>query len=135
MKTLVPVLFLVLLTSCDPGVVNKFVVENRTDSEIKIESILKSGNRNITETDTIHIVELSSQTKSFIVEYGEIGSAHDKGINFLEGIDTLIIKSEYKTLNKNIFDRNNWTFKVIKIGFFTMDEVEYQLTLTEKYFK
>lgn len=135
MKKIIPILILTIFTSCDPGVVNKYVVENRTDSNLTIESILEHGNRNKTEKDSIKTVELKSKTESIITEYGEIGNAHDKGINFLDGIDTIIVKIDKWTLNKNIYDRKNWEYRVLNSGLFSMDEVEYKLTLTETDFE
>ena len=49
MKKIIPILTLMFITSCDPGVVNKYVVENRTESDLEIESILEYGKRKITE--------------------------------------------------------------------------------------
>ncbi|WP_299892380.1 hypothetical protein [uncultured Lacinutrix sp.] len=135
MKRIISLLILIVLSSCDPGVVNKFVVENRTQSDIKIESILEYGRRNISDKDSIKTMKLRPQSESLIVEYGEIGTAIDKGLNFLEGIDTIIVKKENGILNKNIFDRENWKFKILKSGLFTMDEVEYKLILTDNNFE
>ncbi|AIZ42469.1 hypothetical protein [Cellulophaga baltica] len=135
MKRIISLLILIVFSSCDPGVVNKFVVENRTQSDIKIESILEYGRRNISDKDSIKTMELKPQSESLIVEYGEIGTAIDKGLNFLEGIDTIIVKKENGILNKNIFDRKNWKFKILKSGLFTMDEVEYKLILTDNNFE
>ena len=135
MKRIIPLLILMIFTSCDPGVVNKYVVENRTKSDLKIESILEYGNRNITEKDSIKTAELKSKTESIITEYGEIGNAHDKGIDFLNGIDTIIVKMNNRTLNKNIYDRKNWEYRVLNSGLFSMDEVEYKLILTETDFE
>ena len=134
MKNTIPILILIFFTSCDPGVINKFVVENKTESEIIIESKLKSGRRNIGEKDSIKSVEIKPQSEAVIINYGEIGNAHDKGINFLEGIDTIIIKKKNGVLDINLFDRKNWTFKVIKRRLFSLDEVEYRLTLTDNDF-
>lgn len=135
MKRIIPIFILMIFTSCDPGVVNKYVIENRTGSDLKIETTLEYGNRNITEKDSVKMVELKPKTESIITEYGEIGNAHDKGIDFLDGIDTIIVKMNNRTLNKNIFDRKNWKYKVLKSGFFSMDEVEYKLILTENNFE
>ena len=79
MKSLIPILILIIFTSCDPGVVNKYVVENRTESELKIDSKLKFENRSITEKDSVKNVEINPKTELIIAEYGEIGNAHDKG--------------------------------------------------------
>lgn len=100
-----------------------------------IKSILEYGNRNINEKDSIKSTELKSKTESIITKYGEIGNAHDKGIGFLNGIDTIIVKMDNRTLNKNIYDRKNWEYKVLNSGLFSMDEVEYKLILTETDFK
>ena len=135
MKRIIPILILIIFTSCDPGVVNKYVIENRTKSDLKIESILDYGKRNITEKDSVKTVELKPKTESIITQYGEIGNAHDKGIEFLNGIDTIIVKVDNRTVNKNIFDRKNWKYKLLKSGIFSMDEVEYKLILTEDDFK
>jgi len=135
MKRIILILILIIFTSCDPGVVNKYVVENKTKSELKIESILEYGNRNITDQDSVKIIKLKPKTESIITEYGEIGNAHDKGINFLNGIDTIIIKMDNRTLIKNIYHRKNWDYKVLNSGFFSMDEVEYKLILTETDFE
>ena len=135
MKRVIPILISMIFTSCDPGVVNKYVIENRTDSDLAIESILEYGNRNIIEKDSIKTAELQSKTESIIIEYGEIGNAHDKGIDFLNGIDTIIVKMNSRTLNKNIYDRKNWEYRVLNSGLFSMDEVEYKLILTETDFE
>ena len=135
MKRIILILILIIFTSCDPGVVNKYVVENKTESELKIESILQYGNRNITDQDSVKIIKLKPKTESIITEYGEIGNAHDKGINFLNGIDTIIIKMDNRTLIKNIYDRKNWDYKVLNSGLFSMDEVEYKLILNETDFE
>lgn len=131
MKRLTIILILISFSSCDPGVINKFVVENKTKSDLKFETKLEFSRRNLSDKDSIKIVKLKSQTESLIVEYGEIGNAHDKGVDFLEGIDTIIVKSENRSLKKNIFDRKNWEYKVLKRGVFSLDKVEYKLILTE----
>ena len=134
MKRISLILILIIFTSCDPGVVNRFVVENRTESNIKVESILKYGNRNISDKDSIKTVELKPNSELLIVEYGEIGTAKDKGVDFLEGIDTIIVTKEKEVLNKNIFDRINWEFKILNSGILKMNEVEYKIILTERDF-
>lgn len=135
MKRIILILILIIFTSCDPGVVNRFVVENRTESNIKVESILKYGNRNISDKDSIKTVELKPNSELLIVEYGEIGTAKDKGVDFLEGIDTIIVTKEKEVLNINIFDRINWEFKILNSGILKMNEVEYKIILTERDFK
>ena len=134
MKRIILILILIIFTSCDPGVVNRFVVENRTESNIKVESILKYGNRNISDKDSIKTVELKPNSELLIVEYGEIGTAKDKGVDFLEGIDTIIVTKEKEVLNINIFDRINWEFKILNSGILKMNEVEYKIILTERDF-
>ncbi len=134
MKRIILILILIIFTSCDPGVVNRFVVENRTESNIKVESILKYGNRNISDKDSIKTVELKPNSELLIVEYGEIGTAKDKGVDFLEGIDTIIVTKEKEVLNRNIFDRINWEFKILNSGILKMNEVEYKIILTERDF-
>lgn len=135
MKRIIPILTLITFISCDPGVVNKYVIENRTESDLEIKSMLKYGNRNLTEKDSVKTVELKPKTESIITEYGEIGNAHDKGFDFFEGIDTIIVKMDNRILKKNIFDRKNWEYKVLKSGLFSLDEVEYKLVLTENNFE
>ncbi len=135
MKIIISILLIMIFTSCDPGVINKYVVENRTESDLEIKSLLKYENRNTTEKDTKNIVELKPRTKSLIREYGEIGNAHDKGSNFLNRIDTIIVKMDHRILVKAIFNRKNWNYKVLKSSFFSLDEVEYKLTLIEKDFE
>ncbi|WP_394907456.1 hypothetical protein [uncultured Mesonia sp.] len=135
MKKIIPILTLMFITSCDPGVVNKYVVENRTESDLEIESILEYGKRKITEKDSVKTIELKPNMESIITKYGEIGNAHDKGNNFLNGIDTIIIKKINGKLTKDIFDRKNWKYKVLKSGLFAMDEVEYKLILNENNFR
>ncbi len=134
MKRISLILILIIFTSCDPGVVNRFVVENRTESNIKVESILKYGNRNISDKDSIKTVELKPNSELLIMEYGEIGTAKDKGVDFLEGIDTIIVTKEKEVLNRNIFDRINWEFKILNSGILKMNEVEYKIILTERDF-
>ena len=63
------------------------------------------------------------------MEYGEIGTAKDKGVDFLEGIDTIIVTKEKEVLNRNIFDRINWEFKILNSGILKMNEVEYKIIL------
>ncbi|MFD2892581.1 hypothetical protein ACFS5J_11220 [Flavobacterium chuncheonense] len=135
MKRIIPILIIIIFTSCDPGVVNKYVIINRTQSDLKIESILEFGKRKINGKDSIKNVEIKPKMEKIITEYGEIGNAHDKGIYFLEGIDTIIVKSDNRNLKKNIFDRKNWEYKVTKTGVFSMDEVEYRLILTDTSFE
>ena len=129
------ILILLFLASCDPGVVNKYVIENKTESELKIESKLEFGNRNIIEKDSIKRVRINPKSESIIAEYGEIGDAHDKGIDFLNGITTIIVKMDNRTFKKNINDRKNWKYRVLKSSLFSMDEVEYKLILTENDFE
>jgi ribosome-associated translation inhibitor RaiA len=135
MIRIIQILTLITFTSCDPGVVNKYVIENRTESDLEIESILKYVNRNITENDSAKTVELKPKTESIIMEYGEIGNAHDKGFDFFNAIDTLIVKMDDRILKKNVFDRKNWEYRVLKSGLFSMDEVEYKLVLTDNNFE
>ena len=86
MKRILPILILMIFISCDPGVVNKYVVENRTESDVKIKSTLEYWKKNFNDKDSIKTVEIKSKSESLIAEYGEIGNAHDKGIDFLNGI-------------------------------------------------
>ncbi len=135
MIRVIQILTLIIFTSCDPGVVNKYVIENRTESDLEIESMLKYGRRNLSENDSVKTVELKPKTESIIIKYGEIGTAHDKGFDFFNEIDTLIVKMDNRILKKNIFDRNNWEYRVLKSGLFSMDEVEYKLVLTDNNFE
>ncbi|MCC4214468.1 hypothetical protein [Leeuwenhoekiella parthenopeia] len=132
MKYTYQLLILIIFYSCDPAVGNKFVIQNNTESRLKVESILNFGYRNYNEKDSIHTVILNPNTQSQIIEYYEIGTARDKGNAFLEGLDTIVITSEYGTLIKNIDDRKNWEFKVLKSGLFATHEVEYKLILTDR---
>ncbi|PHN00566.1 hypothetical protein [Flavilitoribacter nigricans] len=123
-------LALTFCSACDPGVVNKYVIKNATPFNITIESKLEYGSRSISEKDSIKVLELKPDSESLIMEYGEIGNAHDKGVKFLEGLDTIIVKSGNKRLEKDIFDQQNWKYKVLKRGLLSMDEVEYTFTLS-----
>ncbi len=135
MKRIVPILILIVFTSCDPGVVNKYVVENQTDSVLRIESKLNFVHRSVNKKDSVDKVELKPEAATIITEYGEIGRAHDKGEGFLSGIDTIIVKMNNRTLIKDIYDRKNWEYKVLKSGTFLTDEVEYLLKLSKTDFE
>lgn len=92
--------------------------KNKTKYDIKVESKLKFGMRSIQDVDSVKIVDLKPNSESLITTYGEIRTVHDKGINFLEGIDTIILERKNKKLTKNIFIRKNWNYKIVKNGFF-----------------
>lgn len=129
LKKIISFIIILIFISCDPGLVNKYVVENRTDSNMVIQTKLEYHHRRLNENDTIKRVDLPSITKSLIIEYGEIGSAYDKGIDFLNAIDTITIHMGNRTLNKDIYDRKNWSYKVLRRGLFSIDKVEYKLIL------
>ena len=135
MKNIILISIFILFSSCDPGLLNQYVVENKTKYDIKVESKLKFRKRSIQDVDSVKIVHLKPNSESLITTYGEIGTAHDKEINFLEGIDTIILERKNKKLTKNIFIRKNWNYRIVKNSLFSMDEVEYKLILTENNFE
>ena len=120
--------------SCCPGIGNKYLIQNNTESSLKVEFILNYLYRNSNEKDSTHIVTLKPNTQTQIIEYFEIGTAHDKRNEFLQALDTIIITGERGTLIKNIYDRENWEYSVLNEALFS-DEVQYKLILIRNDFE
>jgi hypothetical protein len=119
----------IVFMSCDPGLINNYVVENESDHLVEAKFRLQQGYRTINSTDTIQTIKINPQSKIEIVNYGEIGNAHDKKQYFLEAFDTIWISSINVLMKKNIVNRNNWKYRVIKRGLQSLDEVEYKLII------
>lgn len=127
-------LVLTILFSCDPGVVNSYYIENRTDYDLDVEASIVSGRRSVNKNDSlIKTVFKSSEIKE-IISYGQIGRANDKGSNFLNDVDTINITSTNRKLLINIYDRTNWNIEVNR-SIFELDEVKYILVLENKDFR
>ncbi len=131
-KIVVTVLLVVLLSSCDPGLINHYVVENKSEYVIEASFRLKSGHRKFDASDTIQIVQILPQTIVEIIEYGEIGMAHNKTQQFLEAFDTITLHSIDASIKIDVRNWANWKYEVIKEGLFSIDEVEYRLVLNNK---
>ncbi len=126
MKQIVMILlYSIAFTSCDPGLINNYVVDNQSDYSVEAKVRLQEGHRRIHETDTIQIVKIKPKSKIEIIDYGQIGSAHDKKQHFLEAFDTISIQSNGIPFKKRVRERNNWSYRVISEGLLSMDEVEY----------
>ena len=128
------VFYAVFFTSFDPGLINKYVVENESDYSVEASFRLQEGHRILNATDTIHTIKIYPKSKIGIIEYGEIGVAHDKKQHFLEAFDTISIRSTGKPIRKNIRERRNWKYQVINEGLLSLDEVEYRLVLNNEDF-
>jgi hypothetical protein len=122
-----------LLVSCDPGLINNYVVENNSDYDINITIKVNKLSRSDIKNDSINRTYLQKTAVMKIASYGQIGTAHDKGDHFLEDIDTLIIETGNLKLAKNIYDRSNWKIN-LKKSFFSMDEANYTLVINNKDF-
>ena len=122
-------IFLFSMMSCDPGLINNYVVENESDLLVEVNFRLQEGHRTFNETDIIQRIKIEPKSKIEFVEYGEIGNAYDKEGDILEAFDTISIQSNGIPLKKGVRERNNWNFRVVKEGLFSMDEVEYKLVV------
>lgn len=130
-------LFIILptffLVSCDPGLVNNYVVENNSDYEINVTIKVNKLRISVLKNDSTYRTHLKKSEVKKIASYGQIGNAHDKGDHFLEDIDTLIIETRNLKLAKNIYNRSNWQIN-LKKSFFSMDEANYTLVINNKDF-
>ena len=119
--------------SCDPGLINGYVVKNESSYIIKSDVRLDEGRR-ASNDDSIYTVKINPKSLVKIIEYGEIGNAHDKKQSFLEAFDTISISSGELLFNTGFTDRKNWQYKVINRGLFSLDKVEYILVIKNENF-
>lgn len=126
-------LFLILLSctfmSCDPGLINKYVIENNSNYDIKVVTKLNQSKRSIQELDSIKTFFIKKGEKREIISYGEIGRAYDKNDQFLESIDSLYITNENKKIKIDYLLRNYWNYKILNRGYLSTAEVEYILKI------
>lgn len=131
-KAVVIFLTAIIFISCDPGVINNYVVANESDYLFEVRFRLQEGFRTLNTSGTIQTIKINPKSKVEIVEYGEIGIALDKREYFLEAFDTLSIYPIGMSLKKSIRDRSNWKYQVISEGLFSMDEVEYKFIINNE---
>jgi hypothetical protein len=134
-KIIALVFQIVLLASCDPGLINKYVVENESDYVIEASFRLKRGHRNYNSSDTIQLIKIAPQSRVKIIEYGEIGMAYNKKQQFLEAFDTIVLHSIRAPIKIDIRDWNNWEYHVINEGLLSIDEVEYRIVIKNQNLK
>lgn len=119
----------ILLLSCDPGLINNYVVENRSDHSIEAEFRFVNGYSQSSPEDSIRKVRIEPKSTTEVIDYSEIGTAKDKNQHFLEAFDTLYLRVEGMEVKKDIAERKNWNYKVVRRGPLTLDEVEYILVI------
>lgn len=112
----------IFLTSCDPGLENIYEVENASN-----QTLTFSVKPNQYASDSTLTITVSPQSTKTIYKYGEIGTAMDKGNDFLEYLDTLEIRGNKDPID--LYNRNNWEFEIKDKGPFVMDKVIYRLKI------
>lgn len=115
-------LSIIFLTSCDPGLENIYEVENASN-----QTLTFTVKPNQYASDSTLTTTISAHSTKTIFKYGEIGTAKDKGNDFLEYFDTLEIKGTKDPIDP--YDRNNWEFEINEQGLFTLDQVTYRLKI------
>ena len=118
-----------IFVSCDPGLVNNYVIENNSDFSVVEKSKLVYKEQSIYSPDTVQIKQIKPGYEIEFDNYGEIGNAYDKNEMFLEAFDTLAVTLNGMDLSEKIMERKKWKYRVIKQGLTTLDEVEYKLVL------
>ena len=93
---------------------------------------MKQGQRKFNSTDDIQTIEIKPKSKVKIIDYAEIGNAHDKKRFFLEGFDTISIHINGVKISKNITNRANWKFEVINHELLSLDEVQYKFAIENR---
>jgi len=128
-KILLIIISSIFFLSCDPGLINNYVVENKSDYLIKTEFRLINGFRTLNSSDSIQRILIEPKSKIEVVDYGEIGNAYDKKQYFLEAFDTISFHINGMEVSKKIKNRNSWNYNVLNEGLLSMDEVEYKLVI------
>ncbi|RXR15957.1 hypothetical protein EQG63_12145 [Flavobacterium amnicola] len=128
-------LFSFAFTSCDPGLMNEYIVENNSDFDLKVVTKLNINKRSISEIDSIKIIHIKKHERAQIISYGEIGRVHDKENEFLESVDSLYITFNNKKIKEEFLNRKNWKYKIIDRGYFSMAKVEYVLDINNNNIK
>lgn len=128
-KILVILLGSTFFLSCDPVLINNYVVENKSNYLVETKFRMVRERRLPNSPDTIQTILIEPNSKIEIVDYPQIGIAYDKKQDFLEEFDTILIRINGMGISQNIFDRNNWDFKEINKGLFSVDEVEYNFII------
>lgn len=119
----------IILISCDPGLINNYVIENQSDYLIETKVRLKQGQRKSNSSDSIQVIKVKPKSKVKIIDYAEIGNTHDKKQFFLEEFDTISIRINGMKISKNINNRVNWRYEVIREELLSLDEVQYNFVI------
>jgi len=131
-KLLMILICSMLLVSCDPGLINNYVIENNSEFPVMVNFKLIDQQLSIDIPDSIQTLLIKPDSKIEFVDYGEIGNAHDKELDFLEAFEflSLIINGIDRT--DKIKERINWEYKVLQKGLNKLDEVQYELLITNE---
>ena len=122
-------MFSTLLMSCDPGLINNYVIENKSDFLVNVKFKLTEGHRKMQSTDTIQSKQIRPGETVEFIDYGEIGNAYDKQEQFLDAFETVTASINGVDLTEKISQRSNWHYKEIHKGLSKLDEVEYKLVI------
>ncbi|MCT4666175.1 MAG: hypothetical protein N4A45_13195 [Flavobacteriales bacterium] len=129
MKIMFTIIISMFFLSCDPGLINNYVVENKSDYLIESNIRLINGFRTLQSADSIQRILIKPNSNIEIANYGEIRNAHDKNQYFLEAFDSISLQINEMKILKKIKNRNSWNYRVINEGLLSMDEVEYKLVI------
>lgn len=118
-----------ILCSCDPGVVNSYVVKNSSEYDLVITAKLNQHVRPINEIDSLKITLIKKGEEKEIIRYGEIGRAHDKNEAFLESIESLHITNQEENIKLKYLNRKIWKYQIVNQGNFSLEKVKYILEI------
>ena len=119
-----------LFVSCDPALINNYVIDNKSDFPVIVNFKLTEEQLRINMPDTIQTIVIKPDSNIEFVDYGEIGNAHDKEMNFLEAFEFLTLTLNGLDRTEKAKARANWDYKVLQKGFNKLDEVQYELLIT-----
>ena len=105
-KLYILLLSVILLAACDPGTGDLFYVDNNSDYNLQVGYQTRYN-------DTLIVV--NSQQKILILEQHGLGTANDRGEEFLIFFDTLYFRiNDTLQIDKDYLKRENWDFKITK---------------------
>ena len=121
-----------LLVSCDPGLINNYVIENNSEFPVMVNFKLIDEQLSIDMPDSIQTLLINPDSIIEFVDYGEIGNAHDKELDFLEAFEFLSLTINGIDRTDKIKERINCEYKVLQNGLQKIDEVQYELLITNQ---
>lgn len=115
--TLIVLFALLITSSCDPGVSHDKIIENHSDYNLEVTIYPTDYGTDIENEfyDSLHFL-IPMHTESVIGEAGGLGqNSNYKGCRTqADSIIARVFGNDSLTVNINLADSNNWSFKILE---------------------